>query len=380
MTRCRLVSVAALAWQLSAGAGLAAQTTGTLEVGVSAVDYETFLGTAAVYLVPTIRFEHPGVSLGAQANYVRFESGNQIVQGSAAAGWLTPVRGRVRAELAGSARVAAYTGAARYGHVLARGRVHLTGSRAGVWVGGATGQTFRGDTSVTPYEVALGAWTVESDVTFAASVTGSWFANAAYADVVANVQWAGDRIELDGAAGVRAVVTGVESGAYGELTLRVPVSRHLAIQVSGGSYPTDPVRGSLAASYASVGLRLTTASGRGAPARALRDALARAFDELSRSTDAAAVRLTVEPGPDGTPRLRVVAPGADAVEIMGDFTDWEPAALVRLDRETFELAHAIPPGVHRLAVRLDGGPWLVPGGTRAEQDDFGGRVGVLVVP
>ncbi len=38
------------------------------------------------------------------------------------------------------------------------------------------------------------------------------------------------------------------------------------------------------------------------------------------------------------------------------------------------------PGGYRLNIRVDGGPWLVPRGTRLEQTEFGGAVGVIVIP
>jgi hypothetical protein len=39
----------------------------------------------------------------------------------------------------------------------------------------------------------------------------------------------------------------------------------------------------------------------------------------------------------------------------------------------------LPPGVHTLAVRVDGGAWGAPPGLPAADDGFGGEVGTLVV-
>jgi hypothetical protein len=64
---------------------------------------------------------------------------------------------------------------------------------------------------------------------------------------------------------------------------------------------------------------------------------------------------------------------------MADFTDWVPLPLERTEGEAFEITLPIPAGVHRLNVRLNGGPWVVPGGTRLEEDDFGGVAGVVVI-
>jgi hypothetical protein len=38
------------------------------------------------------------------------------------------------------------------------------------------------------------------------------------------------------------------------------------------------------------------------------------------------------------------------------------------------------PGVHRVSVRSDGGPWISPPGLAAQDDGFGGSAGVFVIP
>jgi hypothetical protein len=77
--------------------------------------------------------------------------------------------------------------------------------------------------------------------------------------------------------------------------------------------------------------------------------------------------------------LRVRAPGARRVEVMGDFTEWEPIELTAAG-DVFSRAVRLSPGTHRVVVRLDGGAWLPAANTPAVDDDFGGRVGLLVVP
>jgi hypothetical protein len=74
------------------------------------------------------------------------------------------------------------------------------------------------------------------------------------------------------------------------------------------------------------------------------------------------------------------ATGAATVEVMADFTDWLPVALEPTGRESWTLTLAIPPGRHRLNVRINGGPWTVAGGTTAEDDEFWGTVGAVVIP
>jgi hypothetical protein len=67
------------------------------------------------------------------------------------------------------------------------------------------------------------------------------------------------------------------------------------------------------------------------------------------------------------------------VELMADFTDWTPVPFAERADGVWELALFISPGVHRVNVRVDGGPWQVPPGLTAARDEFGGEVGLLVV-
>jgi hypothetical protein len=64
---------------------------------------------------------------------------------------------------------------------------------------------------------------------------------------------------------------------------------------------------------------------------------------------------------------------------MGDFTDWAPVALVRVAPGVWEVELAIPAGVHRANIRINGGPWTARAGTH-RADRVRGAVGLLVVP
>jgi hypothetical protein len=90
-----------------------------------------------------------------------------------------------------------------------------------------------------------------------------------------------------------------------------------------------------------------------------------------------AFRVTTISGATRLVRLR--APGAGSVEIMGDFTDWEPVPLQKSGRDEWKAAIPIPSGTHRINLRVNQGPWGVPPGMPVLDDDFGGVVGVLVV-
>ena len=90
-------------------------------------------------------------------------------------------------------------------------------------------------------------------------------------------------------------------------------------------------------------------------------------------------RLVVVEAGGGAIRLELDLPGARSAEIMGDVTEWEPRPLRRRADGRWEATLTLAPGVHRLNLRTDGGPWRVPPMLTAVDDGFGGRVGLLVV-
>src|SRR5438876_159575 len=80
----------AAATSLLAARASAAQTTGTVDVGVSTVRYDGFLRSGAASLTPTLTWERPGGAVTARGTYLRFESGRRCLQGLVAASLFTP--------------------------------------------------------------------------------------------------------------------------------------------------------------------------------------------------------------------------------------------------------------------------------------------------
>lgn len=362
-----------------------------MDVGASWVDYEGFLGSGAASVTPILRYEAPSLSLGASGTMVLFESGSHILQALAAGGWRTRLAGPFRAEISGSVGISKYFVAAidtvaapdsagdpSYGHGLARGRLHLTGTRSGAWVGAASGRSFLSDSATTPYEIELGAWMVRDRIVANATLTRTWFADAAYLDGAASVRWRDSPFELSGSVGFRTWSEGGGRGVWGELRAEVPVWKRLVALVSGGRYPSDPVRGVIAANYVTVGLRFNLLSAPAPAPLSLPRSLFASFEEPS-SPFVGEARLEIASSSGDARLLRVRAVGAESVIVTGDFTDWQPVPLLRVADGRWEVTWRIPPGVHRVNLRVNGGPWIVPLGLRVQEDEFGGAVGILVV-
>jgi hypothetical protein len=162
----------------------------------------------------------------------------------------------------------------------------------------------------------------------------------------------------------------------------------VAVVGGAGVFPFEPMQGLPGGRYVSAAVRVASRR----PTvndPALRAELLLPY-EVRRLRGARAEQFVVEERPDGSRLLRLLVPGARRVELMADFTDWTPIALTRVARrladrdgnlppEVWGAELVIAPGVHRVNVRVDGGPWRPPAGLSVVRDEFGGEVGLLVV-
>jgi hypothetical protein len=212
------------------------------------------------------------------------------------------------------------------------------------------------------------------------TLTTAWIGPEHHLDLGAAVRWTGPKLEVEARTGARSW-TGLLEGAgdsrggvYGELSIVVPVLDQLALTTSGGRYPSDPVRKVLAAKYLAAGLRLGSGRRR-TPASGMIGPVSRT--NTPRHEEGRAGRLEI--AATGSPRaVRVRVPAARSVEVMADFTDWEPITLTLVAPGLWEAQLSILPGVHRVNIRVDGGAWVAPSGTRLERSEFG-EVGIVVV-
>jgi hypothetical protein len=70
---------------------------------------------------------------------------------------------------------------------------------------------------------------------------------------------------------------------------------------------------------------------------------------------------------------------ASAVQVRGDVTDWMPVEARQTSPGRWEVELELLAGVHRIAMRIDDGPWQPMTGLPVVPDEFGGEVGLLVV-
>ena len=368
-----------------------------LDAGAARVDYDEFLPSSLVSVGGLLRVDGARAGLTLRGSVARYgDTGNLNAQAGAAVGaFSAPWRG-VRGEI--GALVAAghhqTVGGSGTGQLVAR--LHAGGPLWGGWAGGGVGWTAAGDHAAVA-RADLGAWGRRGPLRGSLSVTPTRTGRRDYADVVADARWTSGRLELGALAGVRAGEAAVatdlypQARAWASADAVVWVARRVAATVAVGRVPSDPAAGSGGGRYVSFGMRLAAGGTRGTEPprvllpRATLSATPPAGRPDSSGSDAAPhpadgpERLAIVETGDGAIRLELDLPGARSAEIMGDVTDWEPRPLRRRADGRWEATLTLAPGVHRLNLRTDGGPWRVPPMLTAVDDGFGGRVGLLVV-
>jgi hypothetical protein len=161
----------------------------------------------------------------------------------------------------------------------------------------------------------------------------------------------------DSLSGAGALVWGRVNGAY-------MLSGRTSLIAGLGSQPAPRGRAPTAR-FATVGVRFS-------PAMLLRE-------PLPAPVRPAASSFSLSQLEPGIYRLVIRVPSARSVELSGDFNRWTAVAMQQTAPGVWEVALALAPGTHRVNVRIDGDRWTAPPGLPAVNDEFSGRVGILVV-
>ena len=178
------------------------------------------------------------------------------------------------------------------------------------------------------------------------------------------IRWSGGASRVDARLAQRFALGGA-NGLGWSLSTRVPAANGLALRLDAGYLPAGDALFLPNRHYLALGVELVNRRPR---------------PLVPDPGSAGAGFLALAPGEAGRFTLTIRKESARSVEVMGDFTDWQPVALDRRLGDVWVLPVAVPSGVHQINWRVDGGPWQPPPGLPRADDGFGGEVGVLVAP
>ena len=184
-------------------------------------------------------------------------------------------------------------------------------------------------------------------------------------DTQVALHWGVGRLAFRGVVGTRLFTTNVPNETWGEVQGTLALGPDLALIAASGVHPASAAYGLSRARFLEVGFRV-------APSALLKP-------RLPASVRPVAAAFEVGSADRGQRTLRVRVPNARTVELSGDFTNWKPITLSRADDDRWETTLPIPPGIHRLAIRVNGDAWTPPPGVSSVPDEFQGNVGVIVV-
>jgi hypothetical protein len=254
--------------------------------------------------------------------------------------------------------------------------------RGGFWLGGEAGHTSRDgiDSHSTAFDVggsvragdfeAAFSWSrVRSDDRKLLEAAGIFLQRDAAAhdldDKSIALHYERGRVKFDLSqswrAGERATLANQSAFlASAELVL-VP---RVSLAVTGGRELADPVHGIPDAQVVSIALRVVVFP----------------WHDLEGQEVASEASAVVRPTADGALLVvRVRDRLAQRVEVAGSFSGWQPVALERTG-DGWQASIPLSSGRHRVAVRIDGGPWRAPANLGKIKDEFGGASGIIVVP
>ncbi len=355
-----LATIAALAfpasvraqWQLTADAGLSHLR----QTGIPESVAQTLAAT--IDGVGNRGWLHAVGLTSTQANAAW--TGQALALGGITGQIVDPVRWELGGVFSGFAQTGATT--TKSGEVNAR--LRFGGPLGGVALGGGTGASANSFYNVAVGRGSLDTWWSSGQERLLASAMLTHIGSTSYTDLAAS--W---RHEAGGASigATAALRSGAGNGGWQAADAELWVSSRLAIVVAAGNALPDVVRGTPSTRYASASLRVVWQ-----PHVALR---------FGREAEAGVrVVITRSSADGGTARIDVSSPKAERVELMADFTGWEPIALERASDGWFA-DRTVTPGLHRLAIRIDGGAWIAPANVpKLRDDDLGGTVGLITVP
>jgi AMP-activated protein kinase-like protein len=371
---------------------LPAQLVRTRDAGIAAVSYENGTSHTAATLTDALIVERPRSTTLATGFLSIFEDGAWTAQGTLSgtrfsqpltiAPALAPFFKSVRGESSLALNATAQQRAQPTMQLIGSVRAHFLDIARGVWFAGTVSRAFDGRRWLTALSGEGAGWIRHEATVLTATVRPMQLQNGdLLTDNEVEASWARGRATFGLSSGIRVGQALRGTTAWTALNVTFPIKGRYLTTASIGSYPADLMQTLPGGRFFSITVRLPSREVARSREGTRPSILLGAGGDPSR--DAAGNLVFFYDTPKTTTDLRVVrlrAPGALRVEIMGDFTGWEPVTMVRERTGEWVTTVHFPAGAHRVNVRIDGGAWQVPANLARVTDEFNGVVGVFIVP
>jgi hypothetical protein len=341
-----------------------------IDVGAARMRFADSIDATALSVNPTVRLNSPRGSVDASVTLSSI-GGAMSNFGLLSANLVTDRAGLFAGEVEATTGGSFHSDGTRTGQLLGFARMHVTTSSRGAWLGGGVGATWDGAWREV-LQGDAGGWLSRGSSLVSLRLSPTIVDDSIrYSDafVSGHQEWL--NWEFDASFGARAgdpiPTLPANRSIWGSAGATYWATNRLGIVAGAGVYPVDFTQGFPGGRYISLSVRIRPATVSMRPVEPP-DPQLRTFQLHAEGGD--------------TYRIRVRAPSARVVEVKGDFTLWRA---VPLDPESggggwWSVALPISRGTHEVNVRVDGGAWSVPPGLTPLRDEFGGRVGLLVVP
>jgi hypothetical protein len=382
------------------GGTASAQVSGTLDVGAGTYRPDRAITGGVASIAPTLYLDAEHYRLGASGIYTDAPAGRWNFQGAGMGQVRTPEIGPLQLEATGQLEFTR--------HYSARGVTAATAELRGyvrplrgttLWLGRMGGtvvslgarrplnrQLYGASTRLAGIEVGLsvasstfelfgGALQGQTPRTDSIAATPALPQQAdgsnpnrrmSMTDALVSTRWRVIGTDLDLAVGRRFGRNTPQLTIWGVSASR-GITPTLSLVAGAGRSGSDPITAVPGSSYLVLGLRLRV----GGPSQPTAGPAPAA--PLDRA------RFRIGPALPAGREVLVFAPGADQVELAGDFTDWRPVVMQYAGAGGWRTVIPIRPGLHRLAVRIDRGAWQAPPGSRPIRNEFGGEVAEVVL-
>lgn len=354
------------------------------------VRYESGLTAGALTLYDAVIVANERSSRAGYSLISVFDDGRLSMQGgleaarrSAAIPVVSQVRGlftAIRGEMLLDGMTTIQTGFMPTAALTGRARVRFERDDQGGHAEAAVARAFDGRLWQTVMMGEARAWMRRGSVVTALRLTPMQLgAGDLLNDLEGEVEWVAGRGLVIGSLGGRFGEALRGTTGWGGVTVTWPVLVDTWATISIGSYPADLIQNLPSGRYATFALRLP--NGR---LPAFRRPPLPPPPPPPRTPDLpVSYRLAMVTGPaldsTGIREVKVWAPGARVVEVMADFVDWIPVPLIRQANGEWKGYYRIPPGLHRVNVRLDGDALDVPMNWPSQKDEFLGTVALVFV-